>query len=336
MQVLGIETTCDETAASVVINGQKILSNVIASQAQTHSAYGGVIPEIASREHSLKIIPVIDEALKQANTSISEIDLIAIANGPGLIGPLLIGLTTAKALSFSHNIPLVGVNHLKAHIYAAFMDNSSIALPALGLIISGGHTALIQINSIDDISLISQTADDAIGEAFDKVAKNLGLPYPGGPEIEKIAKEGNASAFNFSCGHVKKDPLMFSFSGLKTAVVYALRDLEDKGLPIPIEDIAASFQHVAFNDLILKTKRALKKHSYKSILFGGGVTNSRTLRLMFDQANLGIPLYWPKQELTLDNGAMIAGLGYHNYLSHGPDDLSLKPSARIPFIKKVN
>lgn len=334
MKVLGIETTCDETAASVVIDGKQILSNVIATQIPMHTKYGGVIPELASREHSMKIIPVIDQALSEANTILSEIDLIAVANGPGLIGPLLIGLTTAKALSLSLQIPFVGVNHIKAHIYAAFMGNDSIKLPALGLIVSGGHTALVEIISPDEIYLISQTADDAIGEAFDKVAKNLGLPYPGGPHIEKLAKQGNPKAFSFSCGQVKKDPLMFSFSGLKTAVVYTLRDLEQSNKPIPKEDIAASFQHVAFNDLILKTKRALAKCNYKSILFGGGVTNSLKLREMFNESNFGIDLYWPERNLTLDNGAMIAGLGYQQYLTQGPDDFNLKPSPRIPFLKR--
>lgn len=320
---LGIESTCDETAASVVRGGKEILSNVIYSQIDIHKSWGGVVPEIASRHHAEKMIPVIESALQEAGVTLKEIDLIAVAKGPGLIGSLLVGLNAAKGLHMATGIPFVGVNHIEAHLYAAMMTETPL-FPALGLILSGGHTTLLEIDAPGSYKLIGQTVDDAIGEAFDKTAKMLGLPYPGGPEIEKIAFKGDAEKFPFKGGRVKSNPFAFSFSGLKTAVKYTLEKLDDK--EAFKADIAASFQRAAFQDVIDKCRLALKTKKYRSCLFGGGVTNSRTLRKMFAEALPDTPLFFPDFALTLDNAAMIAGLGWKIYETRNiSDKLDLEP-----------
>lgn len=343
MIILGIESTCDETACAVVKDGKDILSNVISSQIDLHKEYGGVVPELACRRHVDVIIPVIEEALRKADVEKKAIDLIAVAHGPGLIGALLIGLNTAKALSLALNIPFVAVNHIEAHLYAAIMSQKKPPqFPCLGAVLSGGHTTLVLVKDIGTYELISQTVDDAIGEAFDKVAKMLGLPYPGGPQIEQLAKRGNEKAYPFKSGQIKGRPLDFSFSGLKTAVLYALKGQNSQSSATEaysdqlMSDISASFQHAAFSDIIQKTLAAATKYGCNTIIFGGGVTNSKTLRKMFDQANQKIEYVWPLHELTLDNAAMIAGLGYHNYLKKGKgDDFNLEPLTRIPFNSSV-
>lgn len=338
MLVLGIESTCDETASAVVKDGKEILSNIVASQIDLHKQYGGVVPELACRRHIDVIIPVIDQALNEANLNIEEIDLFAVAHGPGLIGALLIGLHTAKGLSLALNKPLIAVNHIEAHLYAALMSmEKPPEFPCLGVVLSGGHTALVLAEGVDRYYLISQTVDDAIGEAFDKVAKILGLPYPGGPEIERLAKLGNPDRYEFKGGQVKGKPLDFSFSGLKTSVLYTIKGqncLDDLRELTPDEkqDIAASFQYAAFNDVIKKTAMAAKKYSCKEIIFGGGVTNNQSLRRMFQEIAPELSLHWPAVNLSLDNAAMIAGLGYHLFTSSGKgDNLGLEPLTRIPF-----
>lgn len=334
MIVLGIETSCDETAASVVKDGKEILSNVVSSQIDLHSQFGGVVPELACRRHIDLIMPVIDEALKEAGISLDQVDLIAAAQGPGLVGALLIGLTSAKALALALQKPFVGINHVEAHLYAPMMsEDKQINFPTIGLVASGGHTNLLLIKGIGDYQSIGKTVDDAIGEAFDKTAKLIGLPYPGGPEIEKIAKIGDSSRFPLHAGKVKESPFDFSFSGLKTAVLYTLQKQEKPYSEQLKADIAASFQKAAFYDLIKKTRLACETFSAKTILFGGGVTNSMTLRSLFEkQTGETIELIWPAPGLSLDNAAMIAGLAYHRYkLTNTSDPFDLEPKTRISF-----
>ena len=322
MLTLGIDTSCDDTAISVVEDGKIIHSNVIASQSDLLEKYGGVFPEMACRRHIEMCKPVLEEAL--GDFSLDQIDLIAATYGPGLMGALLIGLNFAKALALSTGKPFVGVNHIQAHLYAAMM-NQNVALPALGVVISGGHTALAIIEKVGSYQLIGKTQDDAIGEAFDKVARLLGLGFPGGSQIEELAKSGCSHAYPFKGGCVKKHPLDLSFSGLKTAVLYAT---QKEGYVQ--EDIAASFQHAAFTSLMDKIFLASKKYHFKSIVLGGGVSSSQTLRAMM-QERFDLPIYWPPQQLCLDNGAMIAALGYENYKQNGASPLDLKASARLPF-----
>ncbi len=327
MLVLGIESTCDETACAVVRDGKEVLSNVIASQADLHAVYGGVVPELACRRHIEVLRPTIEEACKQAGVTLEEIDLIAAARGPGLIGAIMIGLSAAKSLALGLNKPFVGVNHIEAHLYAPFMDHD-IPLPALGVVASGGHTSLMLIESLGNYQLIGETIDDAVGESFDKVAKMLGLPYPGGPHIEKLAQEGNAKRFAFKAGRVKEKPYHFSYSGLKTAVLYKWKELEEKDKA----DIAASFQEAALGDIVKKAKLAAKELGCKAIVAGGGVTHSLRLRAMLESAE--VPVFWPGEGLSLDNAAMIAGLGYQQYKMQGEDPFSIRAETRIAIAYK--
>lgn len=331
MKVLGIESSCDETACAIVRGGKEILSNVVMTQSELHEVYGGVVPELACRRHIEVILPVLDKALSQAKIGLNDLDLIAVAHGPGLIGALLIGLNTAKALSLATGKPFIGVNHIEAHLYAALMSQPhEVQFPCLGVVLSGGHTSLIRVDAIGRYHPISHTVDDAIGEAFDKVAKILGLPYPGGPHIELLAKQGDPTRYRFHSGQVKENPLAFSFSGLKTAVLYALQ----RKTPSESDkcDLAASFQQAAFKDILQKTLIAARQYECKSLLFGGGVTNNQTLRSLFAGSAGHLEQYWPAKELTLDNAAMIAGLGYHLYRERGSGDalnLSAQPSLAI-------
>ena len=322
MLTLGIESTCDETACAIVRDGRTILSNIVASQIDLHKEYGGVVPELACRRHIDLMIPVIDQALSEAKVNLSDIDLIAVAHGPGLIGALLIGLNTAKALALTLNKPFIGVNHIEAHLYAALMSqDTDVPFPCLGVVVSGGHSAIILIKGLGHYELIGQTVDDAIGEAFDKVAKLLGLPYPGGPQIEKLALTGNSHRYSFKGGQVKGSPLHFSFSGLKTAVLYAIKgknaDERERTSPLSVQeqsDIAASFQRAACDDIIKKTLIAAEKFETKTIIFGGGVTNNQYLRKRFSEEDKNLHcLLWPSFGCSLGNAAMIAGLGYCRY-----------------------
>lgn len=337
MFVLGIETTCDETACALVEDGTKIHSNVISTQIDLHNVYGGVVPELACRRHIDTLIPVLDQSLKEAKISLNEINLIAVARGPGLIGALLIGLSSAKTLSLALNIPFIGVNHVEAHLYAAIMPNpEKVTYPALGVVVSGGHTSLIFIHCIGNYRLIGQTTDDAIGEAFDKVATLLHLPYPGGPYIEKLAKMGNPDRYPFKAGVIKGKPFDFSFSGLKTNVMVTLKGQgSTKHSPLLIseddkKDIAASFQIVALGDVVKKSLLAAKQFGCKSILVGGGVSNNQLLRNLFQQSKL--PVFFPAPLLSQDNAAMIAGLGYQHFrLNATSDSLDQEATTRIQF-----
>jgi N6-L-threonylcarbamoyladenine synthase len=337
MLVLGIESTCDETAASIVKDGHEILSNVISSQIDLHREFGGVVPELACRRHVDIMIPVIQETLNQANITLQDIDLIAVSQGPGLIGALLIGLNTAKALSFALNKPFIGINHIEAHLYAAMMSEKNISFPAIGCVLSGGHTAIVLIEELGTYKLIGQTVDDAVGEAFDKVARILNLPYPGGPEIEKLALKGNPKKFLFKPGVVKANPYSFSFSGLKTAVLYAVRGQNGSisETPLPLEtmqDVAASFQRAALSGIVNKTLQAANEYNCSHIIFGGGVTNNQALRKLFVEKDSRPTYVWPAAGLSLDNAAMVAGLGYQKFKSRPiSDTLDLEALTSINF-----
>ena len=339
MLVLGIESTCDETAIAVVESGKKILSNVIESQTDIHSAYGGVFPEIASRHHVEKLIPTLEKALNEANVSLIDIDLIAVAYGPGLLGSLVTGVQFAKSLSFATKKPIVGVNHVEAHLYSAMMaTNDIINFPVMGVIISGGHTHLVKMQNYNSFEIIGCTQDDAIGEAFDKVGSLLGLPYPAGPHIESLAKQGNPNYFTFKAGQIKNNPFDFSYSGLKTQVLYAVKGTSQKeGLKILNESdkphLAASFQKTAFSDLIQKIFKAAETHKLQQIFLGGGVSNNCYLRQELTKlAPPNLKIYFPEPKLTLDNGAMIAGLGYQKFIYKGEENLhKILPVSRPPF-----
>lgn len=320
MLVLGIESTCDETSVGIVESGKKILSLVTASQSNLHKRYGGVFPELASREHASAVLPVIDQALKDAKISHKELSLISVANEPGLMGALLVGAYTAKALSFAWGLPLVGVHHVMAHSYAAMMYTDESVYPSIGLVVSGGHTVLFKISDVASYTVISSSTDDAMGECFDKVAGLLDLPYPGGPQIEKLAQGMDENAYSLSAGKVRGSPLSFSFSGLKTQTLYKAKGQNSlKSHPTLLSDrergnLAASFQRVICTDVIDKSLLACKLHECRSIYVGGGVAQNKYFQELFRaRAPNGISIHFPNPALCADNGAMIAGLGFHLY-----------------------
>jgi N6-L-threonylcarbamoyladenine synthase len=317
MLVLGIETSCDETAAAVVRDGKEILSNVIYSQVKTHTPYGGVVPELASREHLLKIRPIVEQAFADAGVTLDDIDGIAATAGPGLIGSLLVGLTYAKALSFSKKKPLAAVNHIEGHIYSVSFEHPDVEFPALALVVSGGHTNLFWVNSESGdfrhlkYKLIGKTRDDAAGEAYDKVAKLLGLGYPGGPIIDRLAQQGNPRAIPFSMVKISDRSLDFSFSGIKTAVLRMVQENEKlKDDPLRL-DLCASFQETVVNMLWSTTLRAVELLHPQSIMLSGGVAANSRLRKVFAErtAEAALKFYYPKPILTTDNAAMIAAAG---------------------------
>ncbi len=337
MIVLGIESSCDETACAIVRDGRQVLANVISSQTDLHEIYGGVFPELACRRHLDVLIPVMKEALRTAALSSSQIDLVAAAKGPGLIGALLIGLNAAKSLSYAWNVPFIGVNHVEAHLYAAMMPLDTPPFPALGVVVSGGHTFIVKIEEIGTYQMIGTTQDDAVGEAFDKVGTLLGLPYPGGPKIEALAKTGNPTRFPFRAGKIKNNPWDFSFSGLKTNVLYTMKGPNSgKNSPLIISeqekaDIAASFQETALRDVVGKAIEAAKNYGCQAIYCGGGVSNNQRLIALFIELSCPQPVYYPPPQLTLDNAAMIAGLGFHQFKKNRQGDtLGLAPMTRIP------
>jgi N6-L-threonylcarbamoyladenine synthase len=338
VNILGIETSCDETAAALVADGKVVKSSVVASQAKLHEKYGGVVPEIASRAHIEKIYPVIKDAMEQAGVSKDDIDAVAIANQPGLTIALVVGVTAAKTLSFAWDKPLIAINHLHAHLQSAIMSEESLELPAAALIVSGGHTSLYDYHSPLEPELLGSTIDDAAGEAFDKVASILKLPYPGGPSIEKASAGGNPKAIDFPRSMLGRNSLDFSFSGIKTAVLYYCRGQDMKGenkvdsmSRQEIADIAASFQSAVIDVLVKKTKRAAKKIGAKTILLGGGVAANSNLRTALqDICDSYTPpiklLIAPKQYCT-DNAVMVASLGYYKFKAGLFADLTLEPKA---------
>jgi N6-L-threonylcarbamoyladenine synthase len=338
VNILGIETSCDETAAAVVADGRIVKSSVVASQTKLHEKYGGVVPEIASRAHIEKIYPVITEALAQAKISKDDIDALAVANQPGLTIALMVGVTAAKTLAFVWGKPLIAINHLHAHLQSALLEQNSPDLPAVALIVSGGHTSLYDYHLPFEPRLLGCTIDDAAGEAFDKVASILKLSYPGGPAIERAAKNGNPQAIKFPISMLGKNSLDFSFSGIKTAVLYYCRGQDMKGenrvdsmSDEQIADIAASFQAAVVEVLVKKTQRAAEKIDAKTILLGGGVAANAQLRTAMQQmCDLSSPprklLVAPKQYCT-DNAVMIASLAYHKFKAGLFADLTLEPNA---------
>jgi N6-L-threonylcarbamoyladenine synthase len=346
MLVLGIETSCDETAASIVRDGKEILSNVIYSQVKTHTPYGGVVPEIASREHLLKIRPIVDQAFADAGMTLDDIDGIAATSGPGLIGSLLVGLTYAKALSFSKNKPLAAVNHIEGHIYSVSFEHPGVEFPALALVVSGGHTNLFWVESESGgfrhlkYKLVGKTRDDAAGEAYDKVAKLLGLPYPGGPVIDRLAKTGNRDAFRFSKAKISDQSLDFSFSGIKTAVLRMVLENEKlKEEPLRA-DLCASFQEAVVNMLWSTTLKAADQLRPQSIMLSGGVAANSRLRAVFTErtAEAGLRFYYPKPILTTDNAAMIAAAGTAK-LMRGETvgiDVNADPNLRLAVSDRVS
>ena len=338
INILGIETSCDETAAAVVADGRIVKSSVVASQTKLHEKYGGVVPEIASRAHIEKIYPVIKEAMAQADVIRDDIDAIAVANQPGLTIALVVGVTAAKTLSFAWEKPLIAINHLHAHLQSAMLSEDDLQLPAVALIVSGGHTCLYDYNSPLEPVLLGHTIDDAAGEAFDKVATILKLPYPGGPNIEKAAEKGNPNAIKFPRSMLGRDSLDFSFSGIKTAVLYYCRGQNMKGenkvdsmSARQIADIAASFQTAIIDVLVKKTQRAAEKINAKTVLLGGGVAANNELRTrlqqMCDSAHPPKKLLVAPKQYCTDNAVMVASLAYYKFKAGLFADLTLEPKA---------
>ncbi len=334
--IMGIETSCDETAAAIVEDGKKIISNIVASQISIHQKYGGVVPEIASRTHIKYIIPVIDKALDESGIKITDLSAIAVTYGPGLIGSLLVGLSLAKAMAYAQNIPFIGINHLEAHIYANFLEHNKIKPPFICLIVSGGHTSLVYIRNFGEYKLLGQTKDDAAGEVFDKIVKVLDLGYPGGPITEKLAKEGEPSSIKFPRPLLNDKSYDFSFSGLKTAVIYYIKELKKENKDIPVRDILASFQQAVIDVLVKKTVKAALKFKTKQIILAGGVAaNSSLRREIKEKANLfDIKVFCPSVSLCTDNAAMVASTGYYKFKKNKKSSLSLDAVSRLPLERK--
>lgn len=327
-RILGIETSCDETAASVVENGREILSSVVATQIDLHAKYGGVFPEVASRQHVRTIYAVIDEALQRANMSLADIQAVAVTRGPGLAGSLVVGMNAAKGISLARKIPLIGVNHLEGHIYSAWLYPADASnpppapqFPQMVLLVSGGHTELNLVQDHLHYQHLGSTLDDAAGEAFDKVARMLNLPYPGGPSVQKAAESGNPHAFSFPRAWLE-GTWNFSFSGLKTAVLREVKQLEKTSGSMPVANLAASFQGAVVDVLFTKTMKAARNFDVKSILVAGGVSANQALRTAFTSQG-EFPVHIPPLSLCTDNAAMIAAAGYFHYCSGYQDALDL-------------
>lgn len=326
-RILAIETSCDETACAVLENGRVLLSSVVASQMEVHARYGGVFPEVASRQHVLSIIPVVQQTLAQAHLTLNDIDAIAVTQGPGLAGSLVVGMNMAKGMALALGKPLVGVNHLEGHIYSAWVYNAGDTVPPepqfplMALLVSGGHTELNLMTDHLTYQRLGSTLDDAAGEAFDKVARLLDLPYPGGPSVQKSAEEGDPQRFNFPRAWLD-GTWNFSFSGLKTSVLYEVRELQKKSHTLPVPDLAASFQQAVIDVLVKKTLNAAREFGAKEILVAGGVSANRPLRQAF-RAQEEFPVHIPPLSLCTDNAAMIAAAGYYRYALGHVSDLEI-------------
>jgi len=333
MNILAIESSCDETAAAVVQDGRKVLSNIISSQIEIHKLYGGVVPEIASRKHIEKVIQVVDEALKEASLTMDEIDAVAVTYGPGLVGALLVGVSAAKSIAFAHNKPLIGVHHIEGHISANYIENEELEPPFLCLVVSGGHTNLVIVKDYGEYEVLGKTRDDAAGEAFDKVARAIGLGYPGGPKIQKISEEGNKDAIAFPRAKVADNPFDFSFSGLKSSVLNYINSCEMKGEEINKADIAASFQEAVVDVLVSHTISGAKQLGFKKIAMAGGVASNAVLREEMKEAceRRGFKFYHPSPILCTDNAAMIGAAAYYDYKKGLISDLTLNavPSLKL-------
>ena len=323
--ILAIESSCDETAAAVVKNGREVLSNIISSQIALHTLYGGVVPEIASRKHIEKINYVIKEALAEAGMGLKDMDAIGVTYGPGLVGALLVGVAEAKAISYASGVPLVGVHHIEGHISANYIENKELEPPFICLVVSGGHTHLVVVKDYGKYEIIGHTRDDAAGEAFDKGARAIGLGYPGGPKIDKLAKEGNPDAIHFPRAKVEDSPYDFSFSGVKSAVLNHLNGCKMKGEPIVEADIAASFQKAVCDVLVGHAIQAVKDYKIPKLAMAGGVASNSALRAAMKEAcdKQGIPLYYPSPILCTDNAAMIGAAAYYEYMAGTRSGLDL-------------
>lgn len=329
--ILGIETSCDETSAAVVVNGRKVLSNIIASQIDLHAEYGGVVPEIASRKHVELILPVIDSALKEAGMTLEDVDAIAVTYGPGLVGALLVGVTAAKAIAAALDKPLIKVHHIEGHIAANYISHPDLKPPYIGLIVSGGHSHIVHVKDYLEFDILGITRDDAAGEVFDKIARVLGLGYPGGPVIDKQAKLGNPKAVRFPRVNFPNGSYDFSFSGLKTAVINHINQVCQKGEELNIPDICASFQQAVVDVLVDHTLKATKSLDVNTIALAGGVASNSQLRetLQSRAKKIGMDAIFPTPILCTDNAAMIASAGYYSFLKDEFADLTLNA---IPYL----
>ena len=332
IKILAIESSCDETAAAVVVNGRQVLSNIISSQIDLHKLYGGVVPEIASRKHIEKINQVITQALEEANTTLDDIDAIGVTYGPGLVGALLVGVAEAKAIAYAKKIPLVGVHHIEGHVSANYISHLELEPPFICLIVSGGHTHLVCVREYGKYEIIGHTQDDAAGEAFDKVARAIGLGYPGGPKIDKLSKEGNPDAIMFPRAKMER-PFDFSFSGVKSAVLNYINGCEMKHQEYNTADIAASFQKAVVDVLVEKSVEAAKHYGFDKVVIAGGVASNQALRSKMAEActEAGLEFYYPEPILCTDNAAMIGSAAYYEYVAgtrHGWD-LNAVPNLKI-------
>lgn len=331
--ILAIESSCDETAAAVVEDGRKVLSSVISSQISIHTKFGGVVPEIASRKHIENINPVIRQALSDANLTLDEVDAIAVTYGPGLVGALLVGVAEAKAIAYATNKPLIGVHHIEGHISANYIENQDLEPPFICLVVSGGHTHLVVVKDYGEYEILGKTRDDAAGEAFDKVARAVGLGYPGGPKVDAMAKEGNPHAIEFPRGAVSGSPYDFSFSGLKSAVLNYLNQCEMKGEEVNRADVCASFQASVVDSLASRAFAAINDYGYKKLAIAGGVASNSAIRSAFisECEKKGVEFYYPSPILCTDNAAMIGSAAYYDYkngITHGLD-LNAVPNLKL-------
>lgn len=333
IKILAIESSCDETAAAVVVNGRDLHSNVISSQIALHTLYGGVVPEIASRKHIEKINQVIEQALSDANMTLDDIDAIGVTYGPGLVGALLVGVAEAKAISFARNIPLVGVHHIEGHISANYIENKELEPPFLCLVVSGGHTHLVRVADYGKYEILGRTRDDAAGEAFDKVARAIGLGYPGGPKIEKVSHEGNPQAIDFPRAKIADGVYDFSFSGLKSAVLNYLNGCRMKDIPINQADVAASFQKSVTDVLVEHAMRAIDEYHIDKFAIAGGVASNGVIREAMRSAceKKGVAFYHPSPILCTDNAAMIGAAAYYDYIAgkRAGYDLNAIPNLKL-------
>ncbi|MCI8514178.1 MAG: tRNA (adenosine(37)-N6)-threonylcarbamoyltransferase complex transferase subunit TsaD [Lachnospiraceae bacterium] len=331
--ILGIESSCDETAAAVVKNGREVLSNVISSQVNLHTLFGGVVPELASRRHIEKINPVIEKALADAGVTLDDLTAVGVTYGPGLVGALLVGVSEAKAIAYAKGLPLVGVHHIEGHVCANFIENRELEPPFLCLIVSGGHTHLVVMRDYGEFEIIGRTRDDAAGEAFDKVARAVGLGYPGGPKVDREAKGGNPHAIEFPAAHIEGAPYDFSFSGLKSAVLNYLNHAKMAGEEVPRADLVASFQNAVVEALVSRTMRAAGEYRMDKVVIAGGVASNSALRAALKESceKAGLAFYRPSPIFCTDNAAMIGVAAYYEYKKGRRDgwDLNAVPNLKL-------
>lgn len=332
MKILAFETSCDETSCAVIEDGRKILSNIISTQVPIHKKFGGVVPEIASRHHIEDVLPVAMEALTEASCDWKDIDAVAVTEGPGLVGALLVGVAAAKAAAWALDKPLIGVNHMEGHIFANFLQNPDLEPPFLALVVSGGHTMLVVVRDYNTFELLGETRDDAVGEAFDKIARIMGYPYPGGPHIDRLAKQGNSHAIPFPTPLHKEHSFDFSFSGLKSAVINYLHTKEMKKETVSNEDVAASFQYTVVNTLVTKAMEAMEKTKLTTIVLAGGVAANSGLReeLKKECDKRNFRMSYPDSILCTDNGAMIGCRAYYMAQIGDYANLTLNANPRLP------